>query len=216
MADRKLVVKDGHNRGAVLPLTRDPVRIGRDPSAEVRLFDPEASREHAVITGIDSTPVIEDRGSRNGIFVNGVFCVKRRLFHGDEIRIGRSVFLYFGEEGGAGGEGSVLAPSEDTLTSPSLGDRGGQGAGPGARGKARAAITSPSAFTGPTLIGRAEAIRSVASLILRLTRCLRLLLGMWDVVLWIRWNPVATEGNWLGAGLPQLRGEGLVSRLSRL
>ena len=72
MTSAKLVVKEGHNRGAVLPLTRDPIRIGRDEDCEIRLLDAEASRDHAHVTGLDGTPRLEDRGSRNGVFVNGV------------------------------------------------------------------------------------------------------------------------------------------------
>ncbi|MHC5039526.1 MAG: sigma 54-interacting transcriptional regulator [Planctomycetota bacterium] len=99
MGAAKLVVKEGYNRGAVLPLQRDPVRLGRDETCDVRLLDPEASRDHAVITGFPASPVLEDRNSRNGVFVNGVRCLRKPLMHGDEIRIGGSVFLFLLDSG---------------------------------------------------------------------------------------------------------------------
>jgi hypothetical protein len=67
----------------------EATRIGRGAGSEVRLFDPEVSREHAAIYRYDQGFAVNDLGSANGTFVND-----RRITEavwvqpGDTIRIG--------------------------------------------------------------------------------------------------------------------------------
>ncbi len=97
MKRAKLVVKEGSNRGAVMPLERDPAWLGRDAGCSIQILDAQASRRHAKIAGIGESPVLEDPGSRNGTFVNGVRCGAKTLSSGDEIRIGSTVLLFLTE-----------------------------------------------------------------------------------------------------------------------
>jgi DNA-binding winged helix-turn-helix (wHTH) protein len=63
--------------------------IGRDPAAAVWIDSPVVSRRHAAVTLADGCLGIEDLGSRNGTFVNGVQVTARvPLAHGDKIDIG--------------------------------------------------------------------------------------------------------------------------------
>ena len=65
-------------------------RIGRSPSADIRLDDPTVSRRHAVIvcTPDGELRVLDDR-SMNGIGVNGESVDWSPIADGDELGVGR-------------------------------------------------------------------------------------------------------------------------------
>jgi transcriptional regulator of acetoin/glycerol metabolism len=83
------------------------VAIGRSSSRTTRrgaqagartltlsLPDPRMSSSHARIARRGSEWVLEDRGSKNGAFVNGVRETKRALADGDLILLGHTLFLF--------------------------------------------------------------------------------------------------------------------------
>jgi ABC transport system ATP-binding/permease protein len=78
-----------------LPLTQ--LRIGRAEDNEVVLRDELVSRQHAVLRRTPAGYVIEDRGSRNGVFVNGARVSSSRVTERDIISIGRSTFRLIGD-----------------------------------------------------------------------------------------------------------------------
>ena len=67
-----LVIRQGPQAGMSFPLTGNQVIIGREEGLEIALQDPESSRRHARISWQGDRYVIEDLGSTNGTFVNGV------------------------------------------------------------------------------------------------------------------------------------------------
>lgn len=68
--------------------------IGRDPAAAIWVDSSLASRRHAALVVSASTITVEDLGSRNGTFVNGVrISETSRLAHGDEVRVGPARFV---------------------------------------------------------------------------------------------------------------------------
>ena len=69
--------------------SRKAMTIGRGEEATVRLDDPTVSRRHArIVLGPDG-PVIEDAGSRFGVFVDGqTLAAPHLLLPGAEIRLG--------------------------------------------------------------------------------------------------------------------------------
>jgi len=71
-------------------ITRLRVTIGRG-LCDVRVHDPEVSREHCSITIRDGVPVLEDLKSANGTLVNGEVILDRVLADGDEIQIGMTI-----------------------------------------------------------------------------------------------------------------------------
>jgi pSer/pThr/pTyr-binding forkhead associated (FHA) protein len=77
-------------------LNSSPVEIGRALENEVQVEEDEfASARHARLTPQRDGVWLEDTGSTNGTFVNGVRLTKaRRLESGDVIRIGESDFRY--------------------------------------------------------------------------------------------------------------------------
>jgi pSer/pThr/pTyr-binding forkhead associated (FHA) protein len=73
------------------------ILIGRAPSADVRIDDPQVSRLHARIEMRDDGVYVEDLGSRNGTRIDGApVTSSRRLAQGDEINIGTASIIFRG------------------------------------------------------------------------------------------------------------------------
>lgn len=65
-------------------------RFGRDAECEIQLEESKVSRNHAVLEWQKGEPNIEDLGSTNGVFVNGIRVRNQPLQMWDLIMIGRS------------------------------------------------------------------------------------------------------------------------------
>lgn len=73
------------------------MRIGREASSNVQLFDSEVSRSHAEIrVDPDGTCELFDLGSSNGTRINGQRVVRQRLLSGDRIEIGSTLMIFTG------------------------------------------------------------------------------------------------------------------------
>lgn len=70
------------------------VVIGRDPKSGITLQDHGVSRRHARIFQTETDFVIEDLGSSNGTYVDGVPVVSCVLHSGDSVQIGHTLFLF--------------------------------------------------------------------------------------------------------------------------
>ncbi len=69
--------------------------IGRDPSNDIVLDDPTASRRHAVLEELPAGWWVSDVGSLNGTWVNGQLVEgERPLFPDDEILVGETRLVY--------------------------------------------------------------------------------------------------------------------------
>ncbi|MBN1961683.1 MAG: FHA domain-containing protein [Deltaproteobacteria bacterium] len=69
------------------------VRIGKLPSAQVRLDEPAASRVHAIIEVSHAQAMLVDMGADSGTLVNGKRASKVKLSHGDKIVIGATELI---------------------------------------------------------------------------------------------------------------------------
>jgi Nif-specific regulatory protein len=77
-------------------LAEEEISIGRDPSNHVSLLDSLVSRRHCVIRKHGQAFRVHDLDSRNSTFVNGLPVKERELAHGDQIRVGNSIFVFHG------------------------------------------------------------------------------------------------------------------------
>jgi len=64
---------------------------GRADGCDIVLDDVDCSREHAEFVRDELGVIVRDLGSKNGVFVGERLVTERRLRHGDEVQIGRSV-----------------------------------------------------------------------------------------------------------------------------
>jgi DNA-binding winged helix-turn-helix (wHTH) protein len=96
------------------PLREGVSIIGREAWVDVRIHSEWVSREHARVEVAGDSAVLEDLGSKNGTYHNGVRLSGRAPLHdGDEIRLGRgAVVLRFMSALGATRteEGRALTP----------------------------------------------------------------------------------------------------------
>lgn len=76
-----------------MPFRGGPARLGRGDTCEHVLPGSEVSREHAELTMEGPLPVLRDKQSRNGVFVDGARIEQTMLKHGQVVRIGEWVGL---------------------------------------------------------------------------------------------------------------------------
>ncbi len=84
LAEAALVVIDPNGRRIRVPLSPFPFRMGRAPDNNLVLRDTRISRNHAQIARNDGRFLLEDLGSRHGVWVNGERVAKSRLLEGSE------------------------------------------------------------------------------------------------------------------------------------
>lgn len=83
-----LTVIEGPEKGQRMPVSGEALRIGRDPSCQLRLTDPQVSRIHAAVLHTRGGYELADLDSRNGTRLNGKAVVRHRLQDGDRIGVG--------------------------------------------------------------------------------------------------------------------------------
>jgi diguanylate cyclase (GGDEF)-like protein len=75
-------------------LDKTPIRIGRDPDAEIILQGDSVSRRHAHLEKISDRWWLFDEGSKNGSFLNDRQVDKALLNNGDLFKIGPNILKY--------------------------------------------------------------------------------------------------------------------------
>ena len=93
-APARLVTLAGHRLASAYPLGGAPVALGRSEARDIVLYDPAASRNHAVVELRPEGFWARDFGSANGTFVNGQRITEHPLAPGDVLRIGSTEFRY--------------------------------------------------------------------------------------------------------------------------
>ena len=85
-----LIVEKGGEDASVIPLDQTDHLIGKLPYANIPFSNPFVSRRHAQIIATKGRYQINDLGSKNGTFINGVRLVDgpRYLSNGDQIELG--------------------------------------------------------------------------------------------------------------------------------
>ncbi|MCP4589948.1 MAG: SpoIIE family protein phosphatase [bacterium] len=128
MSELHITLSDG--RSLVHRLGDVPAMIGRDPSCEIALDEPSASRQHARIRPAGDAYVIEDQGSKNSTLVNGAPTSSARLFDGDVIMVGAVQLVFRADPGGEmtaavvltdelpSREAASFSPARDPLSLP--------------------------------------------------------------------------------------------------
>jgi pSer/pThr/pTyr-binding forkhead associated (FHA) protein len=92
-----LEITGSEGKDGIFELGERAVVIGRSTECDIQLGVQNVSRRHARVYFHDEEYLIEDLGSTNGVFVNGIKVVKCVLRNNDQIEIG-GVKLVFNEE----------------------------------------------------------------------------------------------------------------------
>lgn len=90
-----LISLAGADIGQIFKLESGEAVIGRSRGVAVSLDDDSISRQHCRVTRRRDTVEIEDLGSSNGTYVNGMRVSQLVLQDGDKIRIGDTTILKF-------------------------------------------------------------------------------------------------------------------------
>src|SRR5262245_44390438 len=88
-----LIVLAGTNVGEMYKIVKDQTTVGRGQGVDLQILDDGISRKHAVLRVEGQEMVIEDAGSRNGLFVNGGRVQRQVLKDGDKIQVGSTTIL---------------------------------------------------------------------------------------------------------------------------
>jgi len=94
----KLAAVSGPKLGTVIPLDETRTDVGRDAANRLCLASRWVSRRHCLIERQGERVTISDLGSHNGTYVNGIPVKERVLAHGDQVRVGDSVFIVLLDE----------------------------------------------------------------------------------------------------------------------
>ena len=92
--EAEFIVISGPLLGTRFPLGPGDVRIGRAPTAQIRLTEPEAAWDHCVVRLRDGRYRIADSHTGTGTYVNGMRTAEHALEPDDQVSIGETVMVY--------------------------------------------------------------------------------------------------------------------------
>jgi Nif-specific regulatory protein len=104
----RLTAIAGRLKGSIFTIEDLPVVIGRDTTATLCIADASVSRRHSQIEKEEEDFVILDLESLNGTFINDVPVKRRKLQHGDRVRIGDSQFIFLRHDGDVNSKSSEV------------------------------------------------------------------------------------------------------------
>ena len=93
-----------------LPLGVDPVMIGRSPQGDLFIDNPAVSFHHARVFSQSGVYYVQDQGSLNGTFLNGIRITEAPLTHGDVITVGKHSVRFSRDQAGVSPEAHAPQP----------------------------------------------------------------------------------------------------------
>jgi pSer/pThr/pTyr-binding forkhead associated (FHA) protein len=90
-----LVVRKGPNAGARFLLDQDSTIAGRHPEADIFLDDVTVSRRHAEFVRHGMSFEVQDLGSLNGTYFDGVLIDQALLHDGAEVQVGKFRMTFY-------------------------------------------------------------------------------------------------------------------------
>ena len=84
----------GPNLGKNFRITENVITIGRDPSCTIPIDQENVSRLHCKLENIQQDTYVEDLESTNGTYLNDAPVKRKKLDHGDLLKVGGVVFKF--------------------------------------------------------------------------------------------------------------------------
>jgi transcriptional regulator with GAF, ATPase, and Fis domain len=106
--------------GATFSIEGSELSIGRSEDNTVSIDDRAVSRKHCVIECVDGRYRLRDLGSHNLTYINNLPVSEQWLQHRDEIRVGRSTFLFLVSEDGEAHEVKLSGATDSALTNATM------------------------------------------------------------------------------------------------
>lgn len=119
------MVQPGHNKGTLsmptlvisidgavikeVQLAKERTTLGRRPYNDIVIDNLAVSGEHAVLSVVDGTVIIEDLRSTNGTYVNGQPILRQTLNHGDLLDIGKYKIRFVQQQVSASSRSALAA-----------------------------------------------------------------------------------------------------------
>lgn len=116
----RLTAISGRLKGSVFTIEDVPVVIGRETTATLCIADASVSRRHSQIEKEEEHFVIQDLESLNGTFINDVPVKRRKLQHGDRVRIGDSQFIFLMQDAELSASGEVQFDDGQVISGSTL------------------------------------------------------------------------------------------------
>jgi pSer/pThr/pTyr-binding forkhead associated (FHA) protein len=93
----RLVCTNSAGKSKTYPLKKDKVVIGRSGEAHLQLVHPLVSRKHCVIEKQNNAFNVRNISTTNPIYVNHQGISEKRLYHGDQLKIGTFSLTYLSD-----------------------------------------------------------------------------------------------------------------------
>lgn len=84
----------GPNKGISYYLKGERILIGRSKDVDIQILDVKASKLHVELILSGDHYILTDLNSHNGVIINDEKVIQQKLFDGDKIIIGQTVFRY--------------------------------------------------------------------------------------------------------------------------
>ena len=89
-----LIGVEGEHQGRSIPIDRDGMIIGRDPSSSISIKDASVMQQHAIVRTYNESYYLQEMNNSGGILINGQATTAQALHDGDRIQIGQSLFTF--------------------------------------------------------------------------------------------------------------------------
>lgn len=115
----KIIISHGEMVEQEVELTKRRMTIGRHPHNDIVIAHRAVSGQHAAITAMAGAIEVEDLGSTNGTFVNGLRIARQVLADRDVITVARHTIAYI-----AGSlQAAAMAASVEIMNGPNAGKK---------------------------------------------------------------------------------------------
>ena len=90
----RLVCTSASGTSKIIPLKKKKLVIGRSVEVDLSLQDPLVSRKHGVIERRDNEYLVRNVSTTNPLLLNDVAIAQKRLFTGDQLKIGNTTLAF--------------------------------------------------------------------------------------------------------------------------